>query len=112
MKVNKFVNDLRGQTKAKLFEVPKKPLPTYFHEYQNMLLLKIHVCQEIIESNESCCHLKLELLEGEQSKIKDDIHQSNSSGNEVLDFDGCVTKGSRYNGNASKNFSTVRLVAK
>ncbi|CAG8683824.1 hypothetical protein RhiirA5_419579 [Rhizophagus irregularis] len=52
MKVNKFVNDLRGQTKAKLFEVPKKPLPTYFHEYQNMLLLKIHVCQEIIESNE------------------------------------------------------------
>ncbi|CAB5110518.1 unnamed protein product [Rhizophagus irregularis] len=53
MKVNKFVNDLRGQTKAKLFEVPKKPLPTYFHEYQNMLLLKIHVCQEIIESNEN-----------------------------------------------------------
>ncbi|CAB4402921.1 unnamed protein product [Rhizophagus irregularis] len=55
-----------------------------------------------------CCHLKLELLEGEQSKIKDDIHQSNSSGNKVLDFDGCVTKGSRHNGNASKNFSTVR----
>ncbi|CAB4402919.1 unnamed protein product [Rhizophagus irregularis] len=52
MKVNKFVNDLRGQTKAKLFEVPKKPLPAYFHEYQDMLLLKIHVCQEIIESNE------------------------------------------------------------
>ncbi|CAB4487224.1 hypothetical protein GLOIN_2v1476158 [Rhizophagus irregularis DAOM 181602=DAOM 197198] len=62
MKVNKFVNDLRGQTKAKLFEVPKKPLPTYFHEYQNMLLLKIHVCQEIIESNEILQYSDIQLV--------------------------------------------------